>query len=146
MRIMEILSLCGLVSLYLACSGKKSANEPTVGIAKPVSITVLIEKPNSYVDSRLMVSGTLVNKGKDYFTDLQIVLEDSLGNTIPVTVWVPIEIPPMLDPSKPRPKVLHDYLNKEIQLKGFLRKGSIRQSSGYEYHLEVEEAEVLYEE
>ena len=87
-----------------------------------------------------------MNKGKDYSRDLQIVLEDSLGNTIPVTVWVPIEIPPMLDPSKPRPKVLHDYLNKKIQLKGFLRKGSTVQSSGSEYYLEVEEAEVVYEE
>lgn len=146
MRIAEIVSLCALISVYLTCSGRKSANAQTVDIAKPVSIAVLIDRPSSYVDSHLVVSGRLVNKGENYFRDLQLVLEDSLGNTIPVTVWVPVEIPPMLDPSKPRPKVLHDYLNKEIQLKGFLRKGSIRQSINYEYYLEVEEAEVLYEE
>jgi hypothetical protein len=128
------------------CSGRKPAQEQPVEKAKPVSMKEVIDAPDSHVDSLLKISGTLVNKGEDYFKNLQIVLKDSLGNSIPVTVWVPIEIPPMLDPSEPRPTVLYDYLDKEIELTGYLRKGRLMQSSESEYHIEVKEAEVLYEE
>lgn len=143
---MRVMPLCVLLSFCLLCSGRKPAQEQPAENAKPVSMKEVIDTPDSYIDSLLKVSGTLVNRGGDYFKNLQIVLEDTLGNSIPVTIWVPIEIPPVLDPSKPRPKVLHDYLDKEIELTGYLRKGGLMQSSEYEYHIEVKEAKVLYEE
>ncbi len=133
--------------LCIMCCGKKGAHEPsTEEIPKPVSIEQLTTNPSIHVNSFVIFSGLLVNQGTDYFKDLRPVIQDTLGNGVPVTIWVPIEIPPMQDPSMPRPKALHDYMDKKVKLKGYLRSGKLGPSKDYEYYFEVKEAEIVYEE
>ncbi len=135
-----VLVLCSNV---IYCCKKGVKEHPAEAIAKPLSIEALVKNPSQYIDSLITVSGILINQGKDYFKDLQVVLKDSIDNTIPVTVWVPIEIPPMQDPSIPRPKVLYDYIDKKVELKGYLRSGKFRPSHDSKYYFEVKEATVV---
>jgi hypothetical protein len=125
--------LCG--TLRGPCCGRKRMEKP--------SIEELNQNPTKYLDALVIVSGFLTNKGENYFKDLDIVLEDSLGNTISVLPWIPIEIPPARDPSLPRPVILRDYIDKTIKLKGYLRHNEASLPSKYKYYFEVKEAEIL---
>jgi hypothetical protein len=106
-----------------------------------MSIADLNQNLALYEDSFVAVSGFLTNRGENYYKDLQPFLEDTLGRAIPVTVWHPIEIPPMQNPSIPRPKVMRDYLNIYIELTGYLRQGAVEDN----YYLDVKEGKVLQE-
>jgi len=135
-------SLCvqSAFCLCLFCCGHKGVKEikPAESLKQYPSIIELNKNSASYVDSFITISGKLLNVGKDYFKDLQIVLKDSLGNAIRIRPWLPVEIPPPQNPSLPRPKVMSDYLNKDVVLKGFWR-----QENANECRLEVKKATIF---
>ena len=116
-----------------------SGNEASVSVKK------LIYNPELYIDSLVSIAGFLFNKGKNLFKDYEVVLKDSLGYEVIVSPWLPIEIPPAADPSIPQPETLHDYLGKEVELKGMLRHDKADIYSPYEYYFEVQEAKFIEE-
>lgn len=134
-----------LIILFFCCvcSGRKTVKDK---LPIRISIEELTQNPKMYLDSFVIVSGLLINRGTDYFKDLRVVLEDSLTNAIPVIAWLPIEIPPAQDPSIPRPKTLRDYLDKRVELRGYLRHGKSDAFADHEYYLEVKEGKLLQKE
>jgi hypothetical protein len=85
------------------------------------SVAALAGSPQQYAGGVVVVYGMLRNAGTNYFTDLDLVLEDWGGAKIPVRPWVPLEVPPpRLQEERERPHVLSDFLNKTLLLKGRL--------------------------
>jgi len=127
------------------CCCRKGVKETqtTQLISKTPSIENVTKNPVLYFDSLVTISGTLINAGKDYFKDLRLVLKDSAGSTLKVLPWLPVEVPPVQNPSIPRPKILSDYLNKKVTLKGYLRQDKTSQVNILIYYFEVKEVEII---
>ncbi len=128
------------------CRSKRGGEkQPPPGKEASVSVKKLIYNPELYTDSVVSISGFLFNKGKNLFKGYEVVLKDSLGYDVVVSPWLPIEIPPAADPSIPQPETLHDYLGKEVELKGMLRHDKADIYSRYEYYFEVQESKFTEE-
>jgi len=82
-----------------------------------VSISDILGNPSDYVGEEVVLRGLLYNAGTNYFTDLSIVLKDSVGDEIGVLSWLPLEFPPAPEgvTSSPRQS---DFLDKTVQLTG----------------------------
>ncbi|MFN7925399.1 MAG: hypothetical protein U0Q16_35195 [Bryobacteraceae bacterium] len=89
------------------------------------------------------MQGTLVNEGKNYFTDRRVVLQEKSGEKIHVRPWLPLSVPPMPPGSKEAPRAtLSDYLGKRVELEGTIEKGSVR-GVGETHMLVVRKARIL---
>jgi len=111
--------------------------------AAAVSVRALAETPEAYFGRRIEVSGQLENAGTNYFTDLRVVLEDSEGNAIYVTPWLPLEFPPSPPGvSRPRPPTLSDYLGKRVKLVAILEHTTFK-GIGEVYSLRVKSAAII---
>jgi hypothetical protein len=82
-------------------------------------VAALAEAPERYESDEVIVSGLLKNAGTGYFSDLRLVLEDPDGRQVRVKPWIPLEVPP----PRPggggeRPRVLSDYLDRVVVLRG----------------------------
>jgi hypothetical protein len=116
-------------------SGERSGQPPA-----KVSLQALEREPERYRDCTVRVSGKLENAGRNYFTDLRLVLKDAAGHTVPVRPWLPLSLPPRPPgASGPPPAVLSDFLGKEVELVAKVRKGALRHF-GEVWHLEVTSA------
>ena len=117
-----------------------TSSNPTdkpAGPAKALSIRELASTPEKYVNQPLQVTGTLVNLGKNYFTDRRIVLRDTEGHTFPVQPWLPLEVP-RKDHSGP--PTLANYLDKKIVITGTLER---KAANGEALVLSVTSVEVV---
>lgn len=105
-----------------------------------VSIEQLEREPEKFRDRTVRVRGKLENEGRNYFTDLRLVLKDDAGRKLPVRPWLPLSLPPRPPAaSGPPPAVLSDFLGKNVELVARLRKGTLRRF-GEVWHLEVTSA------
>jgi hypothetical protein len=126
-----------------SASGPVPAAQATVPLQ--LSIRQLAERPGDYLNKSVKVSGTLVNQGKNYFTDLLLVLKDDESKTVYVKPWLPASLPPAppgRGGNEKRPEVLTDYLNKKVELTAVVQKGELRRA-GDVYYLEVHSARRL---
>ncbi len=122
---------------------KPDALQPQASVA--VTVQDLAARPDRYLGSVVRVSGTLENQGKNYFTDLRLVLKDRENRTIHVRPWLPLSLPPRpLSATVPdkRPAVLSDYLGKGVELTAEILQGPLRHV-GDTYYLEVKQARVI---
>lgn len=104
------------VLLGACCHGpKRNADE-----FRAVTVTQLLQNPAEYIGNKVAVTGFLKNAGENYFGDLRPVLDDGKGRFIAVSSWAPLEVPPPRPgpAGRERPKVMSDYLNRNIVLKG----------------------------
>ena len=132
------LSLLTLASSSLMCA-QPQGPRPAV-----VSVRELAAEPQKFLGRSIRVSGTLENEGKNYFTDLRVVIKDKEGRKIHVRPWLPMSLPPRppsAEGTGKQPVLLSHYLGKEIELTAVIRKGPLRHA-GDVYHLEVSEARV----
>ena len=108
-----------------------------------LSLKVVTEDPAKYLGRTFRVSGKLRNKGKNYFTDLQLVLEDEKCNFIYVRPWIPLEFPPS-PPGHPEKKkvALSHYLGKQVELTTTIEKGRLK-IVGEVFFLNVKSAKIL---
>ena len=112
--------------------------------SRAVSVTLrkLAAEPSKYLHRTVQVSGVLEKQGKNYFTDLRVVLKDEEDQFLPVRPWLPLSLPPR--PPAPKGKseadkpaaALSDYLGKKVELTARVRKGELRRF-GDVHHLEV---------
>ena len=99
---------------------------PSATFAAEVPLGEFAKKPDRFVDQTITMQGTLKFVGKNYFSDpvAQFVIEDSDGNQVPVTPWLPLEVAPLapgeLGPSE-RPQIMSDYLDKKVRVRGKVR-------------------------
>jgi hypothetical protein len=107
---------------------------------KTVKVADLISAPEKYATCGLRVTGLLVNKGKNYFTDLRVYLRDG-DREIRVRPWLPFEVPPA-PPGREatRPMVQSDFLGRKVTIEGSLREHKADIFSGTGYYLEVRSA------
>lgn len=137
----------GLKNKKLIGPGSSSKDGGEVSLedeGKKETIKEIFLNPSLYVGREVIVVGRLVNEGKDYFIHSKFVLKDENSNALEVKGWVPLEIPPPRfgDLSKiERPKVMSDYLNKELCLKGKI-ESEVRNSNTH-YYLRVQSAEPI---
>ena len=79
------------------------------------SVQSLVEHEDEYLGKVIRVTGKLENIGKNYFTDLRVVLRDCRYDNTMVYVrpWLPLELPPAA-PGAPqkRPVTLTEFLGK----------------------------------
>jgi hypothetical protein len=113
---------------------------PRPGGEPQVALKSLARDPAAYLDKAIAATGTLANEGKNYFTDLRVVLRDDAGNRIAVKPWLPTALPPAPRPG-PRPPTLAQYLGKTLDLVATVRHGELRDGTKA-YYLEVKEARV----
>src|SRR4051794_29283163 len=81
-------------------------------VIQKLSVRELVANTDRLMNKTVDVEGTLRNRGRNYFTDLRLVLEDTGGNPeILVNSWLPIELPPRpgSEPSRP---TLAEYLGR----------------------------------
>lgn len=112
-----------------------------------VSMRQLIENKESFLGKEIRVTGNLENIGKNYFTDLKVVLrnpDEENGDFIYVRPWLPLEFPtlPPGAPSSKRPDTLSKYLGQTVELIGLFNKGNLKHV-GEVRLLEVESAKIL---
>ena len=105
------------------------------------------ENPEEYREKKVKLVGTLENvqiySGKNYFTDLRVVLKDKEGHKVYVRPWLPVSLPPVPPNFKgKRPDVLSRYLGKQIELCGVIDRATLK-NLGSVYVLAVESARVL---
>ncbi len=107
-----------------------------------IPIKEITSNPSRYIHKEVMVEGRLENEGRDYFTDLRLVLKDEEGNKLSVEPWLPLELPPPppLKDKGERPAVIREYLNKRIKIKGIIKPNITRLPP---YTLTVESVEVM---
>jgi hypothetical protein len=140
------------MTVWLAAAGSLDAaaarQEPSASEERPeqppakVSLQALEREPERYRDRTVRVSGKLENAGRNYFTDLRLVLKDAEGRAVPVRPWLPLSLPPRPAGASGAPlPVLSDFLGKEVELIAKLRKGALRHF-GEVWHLEVASARV----
>lgn len=132
---LAIFLLLGVAALNGCCHGPKNGEKVFIKAA----IKQLAEKPNKFENKSMEITGYLRNAGVNYFTDIRLVLEDGLGNSISVRPWLPLEVPPPRPgmEKRPRPKMMSDYLGKRVTIKG------LWQSEEEKHILMVDEAVVL---
>lgn len=108
-------------------------------------LKAVTEDPAKYLSSTFRVRGKLRNKGKNYFTDLQLVLEDEKCNFIYVRPWIPLEFPPPPPGRSEKKQVaLSQYLGKQVELTTTIEKGRLK-IVGEVYFLNVKSAKILNE-
>ncbi|MDH4232840.1 MAG: hypothetical protein OEW04_12530 [Nitrospirota bacterium] len=118
--ILVVLFFAGLLNsgwLLLALSA--SAQNQEVGIHE------IKAAPEKFLNKKITVRGRLRSTGRNYFTDPQFVIEDDAGNSVDVSPWVPLEVPPPM-PGKEqspgdRPLVMRDFLGRKLSVSGTVR-------------------------
>lgn len=134
--------LSDLVDDYIERINEKQKNQGA--FSETPKIAELFKAPDAFIDSMITVTGMLVNKGSGYFKDFKPVLEDGLGNEVPVTIWVPLEVPPPMKPDQTPPRVMGYYLDKTLTIGGYFRKDETDRFTG-DYYFEVIDARVVDE-
>lgn len=104
------------------------------------SVKAIAAAPAKFLGKYVAVEGTLANEGRNYFTDLRVVLKEKSGEKIYVRPWLPMEAPP--GPGGRTRTVLSKFLNQRVELKGTFEKGELR-GVGDTYLLAVKEARIL---
>ena len=110
--------------------------------AEKASVKALADAPAKFAGKTVVVEGTLVNEGKNYFTDLRVVVQDDSGEKIYVSPWVPTELPPGPPGQEATRPTLSQFLGKRVELTGTLEKRTLR-SVGETHQLVVKEARIL---
>ena len=134
---------CLLASAPRASGQPQEPETPDEKTALKASVKSLVESAEKFLKKTVRISGRLENAGKNYFTDLDVVLKDAQGNSIRVRPWLPVALPPPPPgPVGKRPEVLSQYLGKEVELTGVVERGTVRKA-GEVYLLEVKSARVV---
>jgi len=128
-------------SWHADCQSSRSENKEEVSLTP--SVGSLAQHPDKYLNNTVRLAGRLENEGKNYFTDLRVVLRDAQGNRVYVRPWLPAELPP----SPPgytgkKPQVLSQYLGKEVELTAVVERGTLK-NVGEVYLLNVKSAKVV---
>jgi len=109
-----------------------------------VTPTELLEKKDELTNKPVTVEGTLSNSGKNYFTDLRVVLKDNHDAAAGVLVqpWLPVEVPPGPASAGPSAQTLADFLGKKVVITGVLTDGVVK-NVGATKVLRVDSARVV---
>jgi M6 family metalloprotease-like protein len=102
--------------------GTAPAQEPE---AVTVTVGQLAKNPAAYVGKTLRVDGLLENAGRNYQTDLRLVLKERDGNESVRVVWpgVPKEVArPPAGTSRSRPSQASDFLGKTVEVIGVMEE------------------------
>ena len=89
--------------------------------SRELTIPEVLAQSDALLGRTITITGTLRNCGTNYFTDLQLVLEDDAGAALPVAPWRPLHVsqpPPGTNGGGRRPTVIADYLDKRLRLVG----------------------------
>jgi len=141
------LILLGFVGTFQASACPAATRSGVQQPAKPTAVQVqeLAAQPAKYLKQTVLTSGTLENQGKNYFTDLRLILKDDQGRFVHVRPWLPVSLPPTppgrSGANEKRP-VLSDFLGKKVELTAVVQKGDLRRA-GDVYYLEVSSARIL---
>jgi hypothetical protein len=128
-------------ALSSVCAAERSVTAPQ---DEPVaSVKALASEPGEFLGKTVRVEGKLENQGKNYFTDLRLVLKDKDGNFVDVRPWLPLETPPA-PPNTPRgePETLSRFLGKNVELVATVERDTVRRV-GEVYLLVVQSAKVV---
>jgi hypothetical protein len=125
---------CLLNSGWLLIAHSASAQNQEVGVHE------IKEAPEKFLNKKITVRGRLRSSGRNYFTDPQFVIEDDAGNSVPVSPWVPLEVPPPM-PGKEQspgdlPIVMRDFLGKKLSVSGTVRLDHLKEK----HFIDVESA------
>ena len=125
--------------------GRRTASAPQGAPAQPaekpapsVALETLVKAPDKYLNTRVRLSGTVENLGRNYFTDRSVALRDESGHTIAVSqTGVPTGLPPPAGREGRRPATLSDYLGKKVEVIATVQR---REQDGIkpEYVLKIE--------
>ena len=108
-----------------------------------IALKTLAANPAAFIKRNVAVTGWLENQGKNYFTDLRIVLRDAEGNLIRVRPWLPLSLPPRpVGGEGKAPATLSEFLGKHVELTAVVEKGDLGRTSGV-FFLNVKAAKVL---
>lgn len=113
--------------------------EITIPVDDPLTLREVAAEPEKYLNRRVRLAGYLTNRGKDLFTDTQIVLQDSEEHVIEVQPWLPLEAAPGPQGGMP---ALPTYLDKNVEIVGEVQRKAL-DARGEVLVLVVESAEVI---
>ena len=122
------------------CQPQAAQETPRSAQSRP-SIAQVVATPQQFQRERLELQGQLRNEGRNYFTDLRVVLQDEQGRKLRVRPWLPVEVLAPPGAGK-RPDVLSNYLGKQVRLTAVLEKGVLKHV-GETYYLSVKTAKVV---
>ena len=110
-----------------------------------MSLPSIAGDPAPHMGKTYRIIGKLRNKGRNYFTDLRVVLEDEKCESVYVYVrpWLPLEFPPP-PPGHPELKKpgLSQFLDKQVELTATVERGTLK-TVGEVYYLSVKAAKIL---
>lgn len=141
----------GILTAFLLATPAANATACTDGAtgceAVPeISLQSLLANGDARLGQTVYVVGILENIGRNFFTDLRVVLKDRKSEDaafVYVRPWLPLELPPgPRGGQKERPLTLSNYLGKKVQLKAVLSRGMLR-NVGEVNLLEVKAAKIL---
>lgn len=142
MRISRCIALlAGMILAAGAVQGQpgEAAQEPPPAVA----LAELAAHPQDHEKKPLRVVGLLENEGKNYFTDLRLVLKDEDDHFVYVRPWLPAELPAgPPGATGARPETLSKYLGKTVELTAVLDRGPLR-GVGDVYCLVVRSAKLV---
>ena len=143
---MKSLFLATTLTAVASCAGEMPATSATLrSQQQPVDVSTVASNPERFVGRSLTLRGTLSNNGKNYFTDLIVVLTDDKDESfVYIQPWLPTSVPPSLPGTAPR-DTLSNYLDKKVELEGTLRFGEVKKV-GDAHYLEVTSARILEED
>ncbi len=130
------------------CASEAPESEPpaleAAGDAVPlVALEAVARNPEGFAGRPLRIAGTLESVGKNYFTDLRVVLKNDRGDSVYVRPWLAMELPPAPPGAGgQRPDVLSRYLGKRVELTAVLDRGALK-NVGQVYLLKVDSARII---
>lgn len=118
-----IVSAAILTSMVVTAQDTPAATK----VLTPSEAKVVAQRDSSKVVS---IKGQLQNAGTNYFTDSRLVLKNGSGE-IDVEAWLPMTVEdPMDSAGVDKPKVISDYLGKNVVLTGMVTKQSVKGVAG----------------
>ena len=139
--VLSVLAVTSTSSADARCQTDKTENQEKVAIT--ATVESLTHNSDRYIKRTVRVVGRLQNEGKNYFTDLRIVLKDEQGNSVYVRPWLPAEVPPSPPGiAGPRPQLLSQFLGKEVELTAVVEWGILK-NRGLVHLLNVKSARVI---
>jgi hypothetical protein len=147
-RLLAVVKVCPVLLLFVAVATISLCAQGKTGVTvqcrhsastrasgdcasgRSVSVGEIITHPDIFQDKTVRLRGRLVNKGKNYFTNLRLMFRDQAGKELPVVSKIPLEVHESSSTDAPAPqRTLAEILDTDIEVIAIVK---LRAENGYQ--------------